>query len=94
MRQVVQLPLSHEEVFQGEAGQQIPYHRMYGKQYCVPALTVYSLSEVEELRIAAEAVDGIYCKVMRFIQQYMPDSFWSISWVYIRGLSQRHVWSW
>ncbi|MBD8840792.1 glutathionylspermidine synthase family protein [Paenibacillus sp. FSL K6-4396] len=75
MRQVVQLPFSHEEVFQGETEQQIPYHRMYGKQYCVPALTVYSPSEVEELRTAAEAVDGIYCKVMRFIQQYMPDSF-------------------
>lgn len=75
MRQVVQLPFSHEEVFQGEAGQQIPYHRMYGKQYCVPALTVYSPPEVQELRAAAEAVDGIYCKVMRFIQQYMPDSF-------------------
>ncbi|WP_145324764.1 glutathionylspermidine synthase family protein [Paenibacillus xylanexedens] len=75
MRQVVQLPSSHEEVFQGEAGQQIPYHRMYGKQYCVPALTVYSPLEMQELRAAAEAVDGIYCKVMRFIQQYMPDSF-------------------
>ncbi|WP_336762864.1 glutathionylspermidine synthase family protein [Paenibacillus sp. USHLN196] len=75
MRQVVQLPLSHEEVFQGEAGEQIPYHRMYGKQYCVPALTVYSPLEMQELRAAAEAVDGIYCKVMRFIQQYMPDSF-------------------
>ena len=75
MRQVYQLPLSHEEVFEGAAGQQIPYHRMYGKQYCVPALTVYSPSEVQELRTAAEAVDGIYCKVMRFIQQYMPDSF-------------------
>lgn len=75
MRQVVQLPLSHEEVFQGETEQQIPYHRMYGKQYCVPALTVYSPSEMQELRAAAEAVDGIYCKVMRFIQQYMPDSF-------------------
>ncbi|MDQ0723738.1 glutathionylspermidine synthase [Paenibacillus sp. W4I10] len=75
MRQVVQLPFSHEEVFQGETEQQIPYHRMYGKQYCVPALTVYSPSEVQELRTAAEAVDGIYCKVMRFIQQYMPDSF-------------------
>lgn len=75
MRQVVQLPFSHEEVFQGETEQQIPYHQMYGKQYCVPALTVYSPSEVQELRAAAEAVDGIYCKVMRFIQQYMPDSF-------------------
>ncbi|MGG4400253.1 glutathionylspermidine synthase family protein [Paenibacillus amylolyticus] len=75
MRQVVQLPFSHEEVFQGETEQQIPYHRMYGKQYCVPALTVYSPSEMQVLRAAAEAVDGIYCKVMRFIQQYMPDSF-------------------
>ncbi|MDR6722980.1 glutathionylspermidine synthase [Paenibacillus amylolyticus] len=75
MRQVYSLPFSHDEVFGGEAGQQIPYHRMYGKQYCVPALTVYKPSEVEELRSAAEAVDAIYCKAMRFIQRYMPDSF-------------------
>ncbi|WP_128103992.1 glutathionylspermidine synthase family protein [Paenibacillus sp. DCT19] len=75
MRQVYSLPFSHDEVFGGEAGQHIPYHRMYGKQYCVPALTVYTPSEVQELRTAAEAVDAIYCKVMRFIQRYMPDSF-------------------
>ncbi|QLG37901.1 glutathionylspermidine synthase family protein [Paenibacillus sp. E222] len=75
MRHIYQLPFSHEEVFRGEAGQQVPYHRMYGKQYCVPALTVYSPEEMQELRTAVEAVDGIYCKVMRFIQQYMPDSF-------------------
>ncbi|SHN68798.1 Glutathionylspermidine synthase [Paenibacillus sp. ov031] len=75
MRNIYQLPFSHEEVFRGEAGQQVPYHRMYGKQYCVPALTVYSPAEMQELRAAVEAVDGIYCKVMRFIQQYMPDSF-------------------
>ncbi|MFC9710849.1 glutathionylspermidine synthase family protein, partial [Paenibacillus sp. NPDC056933] len=75
MRHVYQLPFSHEEVFRGEAGQQVPYHRMYGKQYAVPALTVYSPVEMQELRTAVEAVDGIYCKVMRFIQQYMPDSF-------------------
>lgn len=75
MRHIYQLPFSHEEVFSGEAGQQVPYHRMYGKQYCVPALTVFSPAEMQELRTAVEAVDGIYCKVMRFIQQYMPDSF-------------------
>ncbi|NEU60869.1 glutathionylspermidine synthase family protein [Paenibacillus sp. ALJ109b] len=75
MRHIYQLPFSHEEVFRGEAGQQVPYHRMYGKQYCVPALTVYSSAEMQELRTAVEVVDGIYCKVMRFIQQYMPDSF-------------------
>ncbi|QOS81666.1 glutathionylspermidine synthase family protein [Paenibacillus sp. JNUCC31] len=75
MRHVYQLPFSHEEVFRGETGQQVPYHRMYGKQYAVPALTVYTPAEMRELRTAVEAVDGIYCKVMRFIQQYMPDSF-------------------
>lgn len=75
MRHIYELPFSHEEVFRGEAGQQVPYHRMYGKQYCVPALTVYTPAEMQELRAAVEAVDGIYCKVMRFIQQYMPDSF-------------------
>lgn len=75
MREVYSLPFSHEEIFSGEAGEQIPYHRMYGKQYCVPALTVYTPEELEELQTATEAVDAIYSKVMRFIQRYMPDSF-------------------
>ncbi|PYE50919.1 glutathionylspermidine synthase family protein [Paenibacillus barcinonensis] len=75
MRTVFPLPFSHEEVFSGEAGEKIPYHRMYGKQYCVPSLTVYTTAELNELRAAAEAVDAIYSKVMRFIQRYMPDSF-------------------
>lgn len=75
MRQIHELPFSHEEVFAGEAGRHIPYHRMYGKQYCVPALTVYNEDELRELRVAAEAVQGIYGKVLRFIQRYMPDSF-------------------
>ena len=75
MREVYTMPFSHEDIFSGEAGEKIPYHRMYGKQYCVPALTVYTPEEVEELRVAAEAIDAIYSKVMRFIQRYMPDSF-------------------
>ncbi|GGH66232.1 hypothetical protein GCM10008014_46420 [Paenibacillus silvae] len=75
MRTVFPLPFSHDEVFSGEAGEKIPYHRMYGKQYCVPSLTVYTPEELNELRTAAEAVDAIYSKVMRFIQRYMPDSF-------------------
>ncbi|KAA8784182.1 glutathionylspermidine synthase family protein [Paenibacillus amylolyticus] len=75
MREVYSMPFSHEEIFSGEAGEKIPYHRMYGKQYCVPALTVYTPDELDELHTAAEAVDAIYSKVMRFIQRYMPDSF-------------------
>lgn len=75
MREVYSMPFSHEEIFSGEAGEQIPYHRMYGKQYCVPTLTIYTPEELGELRAATEAVDGIYIKVMRFIQRYMPDSF-------------------
>lgn len=75
MRQIHSLPYRHEEVFAGEAGQHVPYHRMYGKQYCVPALTMYTPEEIQELQYAVEQIDGIYCKVMRFIQQYMPDSF-------------------
>ena len=75
MRHIHSLPYSHEEVFAGEAGQHVPYHRMYGKQYCVPSLTLYTPQEMKELQHAAAQVDGIYGKVMRFIQQYMPDSF-------------------
>lgn len=75
MRSIHTLPFSHEEVFEGEAGRHVPYHRMYGKQYCVPALAVYTKTEMEELHAAAEAIDAIYCKVMRFVQRYLPNSF-------------------
>ncbi|MDO7906664.1 glutathionylspermidine synthase family protein [Paenibacillus sp. JX-17] len=75
MRTMLHLPYGHEEIFTGELERTIPYHRMYGKQYCLPALTLYEESEMEELRTAAEAVDRIYRKVMQFVQDYLPDSY-------------------
>ncbi|MDP4098554.1 glutathionylspermidine synthase family protein [Paenibacillus sp. P96] len=75
MRRILQLPVRHDDLFTGRIAGQIPYHRMYGKQYCLPALTVYGQKEMEELIYAAEAVDAIYRKVLAFVQEYMPDSY-------------------
>lgn len=69
------LGLLHDEVFQEEIAHHIPYHRMYGKQYCVPSLTVLHPEEEARIQRAAEQIDQIYWKVLRFTQRYMPDSF-------------------
>jgi glutathionylspermidine synthase len=69
------LPARHDEVFSGEIARRIPYHRMNGKQYCLPVLTRYAPGEIAALRQAAEQVDRIYTKVLRFAQRYLPDSF-------------------
>lgn len=75
MRTIRQLPYEHNELFKGEISRRIPYHRMYGKSYCVPALTVYRESELAELQTASEAVHRIYRKVQQFVQRYMPDEY-------------------
>ncbi|MBJ8191032.1 glutathionylspermidine synthase, partial [Bacillus cereus] len=75
MRTIRQLPYEHDELFKGEISRRIPYHRMYGKSYCVPALTVYRESELAELQTASEAVHRIYRKVQQFVQCYMPDEY-------------------
>lgn len=75
MRNIRQLPFEHDELFNGEISRRIPYHRMYGKSYCVPALTVYEHAELVELQTAAEAVHNIYRKVRHFVQRYLPDEY-------------------
>ncbi|MFB5268804.1 glutathionylspermidine synthase family protein [Paenibacillus enshidis] len=75
MRRIVQLSTRHDDLFTGSIAGQIPYHRMYGKQYCLPALTVYGRREMDELIYASEAVDALYRKVLAFVQEYMPDSY-------------------
>ncbi|MEC0183620.1 glutathionylspermidine synthase family protein [Paenibacillus peoriae] len=75
MRTIRQLPYDHDELFNGEISHRIPYHRMYGKSYCVPALTMYEKTELTELQAAAAAVHNIYRKVQHFVQRYMPDEY-------------------
>ncbi len=75
MRTIRQMPYDHDELFNGEISCRIPYHRMYGKSYCVPALTMYEETELTELQAAAEAVHSIYRKVQHFVQRYMPDEY-------------------
>lgn len=76
MRKVHSLPFDHDELFAGELGERIPYHRMYGKEYCVPAVAVFSEKEEFLLREASEKMDQIYRKVLRFVQRFLPDPVW------------------
>lgn len=75
MQRILPLALTHDELFQGELAQRIPYHRMYGKQYCLPSVTCYTQSEYKELQAASEQIDQIYWKALRFVQQHLPDDF-------------------
>ncbi|MGO4539928.1 glutathionylspermidine synthase family protein [Paenibacillus sp. 2TAB19] len=78
MQRVIPLGLTAEELFQGELAERLPYHRMYGKQYCLPSVTLYARDEYEELRNASELVDRIYWKALRFAQRCLPDQFLSV----------------
>ncbi len=73
MPRIVQLAGTHEEWFGGANERVVPYHRMYGKQYCLPAFVCYERALVEELRQASEALDRIFWKAMRFVQRYLDE---------------------
>ncbi|WP_458120371.1 glutathionylspermidine synthase family protein [Paenibacillus sp. Z6-24] len=75
MRKTVTLPLSREQLFSGEIARRIPYHTMYGQPYCLPALTIYTAEEYEQLRIGSERVDHLYRKALHFVQEYLPDDY-------------------
>lgn len=64
-----------EDVYGGETSNVVPYHRMYGKAYCLPSIALYRPEEISELSAASEAMDSIFRKTMRFVQRYMPDSY-------------------
>ncbi|WP_063847496.1 glutathionylspermidine synthase family protein [Bacillus sp. FJAT-28004] len=74
-RRVIPLQMTHDELFQGELAQRIPYHRIYGKQYCLPSIMGYTAAQFEELQAASEQVDQLYWKSLRFAQQYLSDDF-------------------
>ncbi|RAP78371.1 glutathionylspermidine synthase [Paenibacillus montanisoli] len=71
----MQLDAAHDDVFKGDIARSIPYHRMNGKQYCLPALTLFEPEEAAAFREASEAVDRIYWKTLSFVQRDLPDSF-------------------
>lgn len=75
MSYIQHLGLQHDDVFQGDIAKNLPYHRMNGKEYCVPSLVVFNTEELERLRLSAESVDRIYWKVLRFAQRNLPDTF-------------------
>ncbi|WP_199614116.1 glutathionylspermidine synthase family protein [Paenibacillus alkalitolerans] len=74
MKRIVELGRQHDDIFR-TFEEHIPYHRMYGKQYCLPSVTVYRSEEYEQLKRAAEQIDNIYWKVLRFAQRHLPDRF-------------------
>lgn len=74
-KRVSQLAYTHDEIFNGEIADRIPYHRMYDKEYCVPAYIPFQEHEIRELKHAAERVDRLFEKVLRFTQQCLPDTF-------------------
>ncbi|ANF95357.1 glutathionylspermidine synthase family protein [Paenibacillus bovis] len=75
MRRTVTIPLSREQLFTGEIARRIPYHTMYGQPYCLPAMTVYTADEYEQLRLGSERVDHLYRKTLHFVQEYLPDEY-------------------
>lgn len=75
MRQIHTPKVVYDEVFDEEIAKEIPYYRMYGKQYCLPSFVLYDQHEIEEIKAASEAVDQIYMKALRFAQQYLPDHY-------------------
>lgn len=75
INRISRIGLSHDEVFRDELADAVPYHRMYGKEYCVPSFVHYGETEVEAIRAAAESVDNVFWKALRFAQRFLPDSF-------------------
>ncbi|WP_017814033.1 glutathionylspermidine synthase family protein [Paenibacillus shenyangensis] len=75
MRKTFTIPLSREQLFTGEIARRIPYHAMYGQPYCLPAMTIYTTDEYEQLRLGSERVDHLYRKTLHFIQEYLPDEY-------------------
>ncbi len=75
MRSTYNLKVPHEQLFRGELAERIPYHTMYGKPYCLPALTLYTTAEYEQIALASERVHQLYQKTLRFVQQYLPLSY-------------------
>lgn len=69
------LELTHDDVFREEIAEAIPYHRMYGKEYCLPSFMLYTQEEAARIAEAAQRVNEIYEKALRFAQRYLPDDF-------------------
>ncbi|MEW4371140.1 glutathionylspermidine synthase family protein [Paenibacillus kandeliae] len=75
MRQTRPLQLSRDVLFGGEVAEVVPYHIMYDKPYCLPALTLYHADEYEQLSLGSERVHHLYRKTLRFIQQHLPEPY-------------------
>lgn len=75
LRMLHNLKIQHDDLYQAPLTDVVPYHRMYGKQYCLPSLTVYDPQELAELHTASELVSHIFQKSLNFVQQYLPDRY-------------------
>ncbi|WP_454193440.1 glutathionylspermidine synthase family protein [Paenibacillus sp. Marseille-Q7038] len=75
MDRIVQLQKERHDIFTEEIEKVVPYHRMYGKEYCLPSVTLYSEEEALRLKYASELLDSVYTTTLRFTQRYLPDAF-------------------
>ncbi|CAJ1316975.1 glutathionylspermidine synthase family protein [Paenibacillus nuruki] len=75
MRQTRALPYTRAQLFTPRIEQQVPYHMMYEKPYCLTALTLYKDYELEQLRVGSENVDHLYRKTLQFVQEHLPDEY-------------------
>lgn len=75
MNRIIHLQKERNEVFTEEIERYVPYHRMYGKEYCLPSIALYTDDEVNKLQYAAEMLDAVYFKTLRFAQRHLPDAF-------------------
>ncbi|QCT03624.1 glutathionylspermidine synthase [Paenibacillus algicola] len=74
-RHIFPLPASQQEVYGYASSDTVPYHRMYGKAYCLPSVAIYSPEEIEVLNAASQIMDQIFRKALSFAQQYLPDHY-------------------
>ncbi|MGC5328380.1 glutathionylspermidine synthase family protein [Brevibacillus sp. SYSU BS000544] len=71
---VIQLPATHEEAF-ASTRNWCDWDRMYGKQYLVPSLLVFSKERVKQYARITEQAYQLFQKALRYTQQYIPDAY-------------------
>ncbi|WP_139489106.1 glutathionylspermidine synthase family protein [Brevibacillus dissolubilis] len=71
---LVTLDAPHDEVY-APTRDWCSWDRMYGKEYLVPALTVFSRERVRQIAQVTEQLYRLYQKTLRFVQANVPDEF-------------------
>lgn len=72
--ELVPIDKPHDEVY-GPTREWCTWDRMYGKEYMVPALTVFSRELVQQVAEVTQRAYRLFMKVTSFVQETMPDSY-------------------